>query len=47
MNGVLGGANAELLQKWDDRARRLHTRMEILGEGLTLGAGTVGSRTGL
>jgi hypothetical protein len=31
----------ELLQKWDARARRLHPRMEILGEGLTLGAGTV------
>ena len=31
----------ELLQKWDDRARRLYPRMEISGEGLTLGAGTV------
>jgi hypothetical protein len=31
----------ELLQKWDARARRLHRRMEISGEGLTLGAGTV------
>jgi hypothetical protein len=29
----------ELLQKWDDWARR--PRMEISGEGLTLGAGTV------
>jgi hypothetical protein len=29
----------ELLQKWDDRARR--PRMEITGEGLMLGAGTV------
>jgi len=29
----------ELLQKWDARARR--PRMEITGEGLTLGAGTV------
>jgi hypothetical protein len=29
----------ELLQKWDDRARR--PRMEISGEVLTLGAGTV------
>ena len=31
----------ELLQKWDDRARRLYPRMEISGEGLMLGAGTV------
>ncbi|MGB7045889.1 MAG: hypothetical protein WBD65_13580 [Methylocella sp.] len=31
----------ELLQKWDDRARRLYPRMEISGEGLLLGAGTV------
>lgn len=31
----------ELLQKWDDRARRLRPRMEISGEGLMLGAGTV------
>jgi hypothetical protein len=31
----------QLLQKWDDRARRLYPRMEISGEGLTLGAGTV------
>ncbi|MDQ6702805.1 MAG: hypothetical protein M3Z96_06710 [Pseudomonadota bacterium] len=31
----------ELLQKWDDRARRQYPRMEISGEGLTLGAGTV------
>lgn len=31
----------QLLQKWDARARRLHPRMEILGEGLTLGARTV------
>jgi hypothetical protein len=31
----------ELLQKWDARARRLRPRMEITGEGLTLGAGTV------
>jgi hypothetical protein len=30
-----------LLQKWDDRARRLYPRMEISGEGLMLGAGTV------
>jgi hypothetical protein len=29
----------ELLQKWDARARR--PRMEISGEGLTRGAGTV------
>jgi hypothetical protein len=29
------------LQKWDARARRLHPRMEITGEGLTLGAGTM------
>ncbi len=31
----------ELLQKWDDRARRPYPRMEISGEGLMLGAGTV------
>ncbi len=31
----------ELLQKWDDWARRRYPRMEISGEGLTLGAGTV------
>ncbi|MGB6176284.1 MAG: hypothetical protein WBF43_08085 [Methylocella sp.] len=31
----------ELLQKWDDRARRQYPRMEISGEGLMLGAGTV------
>ena len=31
----------ELLQKWDDRVLRLRPRMEIAGEGLTLGAGTV------
>jgi hypothetical protein len=31
----------ELWQKWDQRAARLHPRMEITGEGLTLGAGTV------
>lgn len=31
----------ELLQKWDDGARRLYPRMEITSEGLTLGAGTV------
>ena len=31
----------ELLEKWDDWARRLYPRMEIPGEGLTLGAGTV------
>ena len=31
----------ELLQKWAARARRLHLRMEITGEGLTLGAGTI------
>jgi hypothetical protein len=31
----------ELLQKWDARARRLYERMEITGEGLMLGAGTV------
>lgn len=31
----------ELLQKWDAHARRLYPRMEITGEGLTLGAGTV------
>jgi hypothetical protein len=31
----------ELLQKWDDRARRLHPRMEISREGLMLGTGTV------
>jgi hypothetical protein len=31
----------ELWQKWDDRARRLHPRMEISGEGLSLGPGTV------
>ena len=31
----------ELLQKWDDRARRQCPRMEITGERLTLGAGTV------
>jgi hypothetical protein len=31
----------ELLQKWDDRARRQCPRMEITGEGLTLCAGTV------
>jgi hypothetical protein len=31
----------ELLQRWDDRARRLYPRMEIIGEGLMLGAGTV------
>jgi hypothetical protein len=30
-----------LLQKWDDRACRLYPRMEISGEGLMLGAGTV------
>ncbi|HXN88782.1 MAG TPA: hypothetical protein VN890_05445, partial [Methylocella sp.] len=31
----------QLLQEWDARARRLHPRMEISGEGLMLGAGTV------
>ncbi|MGH6852486.1 MAG: hypothetical protein ACREDJ_04660 [Methylocella sp.] len=31
----------ELLQKWDERVARLHPRMEITGEVLTLGAGTV------
>jgi hypothetical protein len=31
----------QLAQKWDARARRLRPRMEITGEGLTLGAGTV------
>jgi hypothetical protein len=31
----------QLLQKWDAPARRLHPRMEITGERLTLGAGTV------
>ncbi|MGB6177395.1 MAG: hypothetical protein WBF43_13915, partial [Methylocella sp.] len=31
----------ELLQKWDDRARARYPRMEISGEGLMLGAGTV------
>jgi hypothetical protein len=31
----------ELLQKWDTRARRQYPRMEITGEGLMLGAGTV------
>ena len=31
----------ELLQKWDARARRQYPRMEISGEGLMLGAGTV------
>jgi hypothetical protein len=31
----------ELLQKWDDRARRLYPRMEISREGLTIGAGTM------
>ncbi|MFZ0507253.1 MAG: hypothetical protein WBD78_01290 [Methylocella sp.] len=41
MNGVLGGANARTFAKWDDRARRQCPRMEITGEGLTIGAGTV------
>ena len=41
MNGVLDGANARALQKWDARARSLRPRMEITGEGLMLGAGTV------
>ena len=31
----------ELLQKWDDRTHRRHPRMEISGEGLMLGAGTI------
>ena len=31
----------ELLKKWDARTRGLRPRMEIFGEGLTLGAGTV------
>ncbi|MGA7383635.1 MAG: hypothetical protein WBW81_02735, partial [Methylocella sp.] len=31
----------ELLQKWDEGARRQYPRMEITGEGMTLGAGTV------
>jgi hypothetical protein len=31
----------ELLQKWDDRARRQYPRMEISREVLMLGAGTV------
>jgi hypothetical protein len=31
----------ELLQKWGARAASLYPRMEITGEGLTLGAGTV------
>jgi hypothetical protein len=30
----------ELLQKWDERGR-FHPRIEITGDGLTLGAGTV------
>jgi hypothetical protein len=41
MDGVWVEQTQELLQKWDDRARGLHPRMEILGEGLMLGAGTV------
>ena len=31
----------EVLEKWDARARGLRPRMEITGEGLTLGAGTM------
>ncbi|MGA7383643.1 MAG: hypothetical protein WBW81_02775 [Methylocella sp.] len=31
----------QLAQKWDARSRCLRPRMEITGEGLTLGAGTV------
>jgi hypothetical protein len=37
----------ELLQKWDARGRRLYERMEITGEGLMLGAGTVLKSAGL
>jgi hypothetical protein len=40
-NVDLGAAGQEVLEKWDARAGRLHSRMEITGEGLTLGAGTV------
>jgi hypothetical protein len=31
----------EILQKWEARAGRLHSHMEIAGEGLTPGAGTI------
>ncbi|HMF05958.1 MAG TPA: hypothetical protein VKE72_02970 [Methylocella sp.] len=31
----------ELLQKWDARAARLYSRLEITCDGLMLGAGTI------
>ncbi|MBO0734158.1 MAG: hypothetical protein J2P49_07560, partial [Methylocapsa sp.] len=31
----------EILRKWDARGARFYQRMEITGEGLMLGAGTV------
>jgi len=45
MNGFLVEQTQELLQKWDTRTHGLRPHMEICGEGLTLGAGTV-SRDG-
>jgi hypothetical protein len=31
----------EILRRWEERAARLHPRMEITGDGLVLGAGTI------
>ncbi len=35
-----------ILQKWDARTARIYPRMEITGEGLTLGAGTALAKMG-
>jgi hypothetical protein len=35
------GPVQELLRKWEARADRFHSRVEITGEGLMLGAGTL------
>ncbi|MGH6856061.1 MAG: hypothetical protein ACRECP_00060 [Methylocella sp.] len=43
-NGAFGAAGQELLEKWDVRARGIRPHMEIFGERLMLGAGTVLAR---
>jgi hypothetical protein len=39
--GILVHQAQEILQKWNERSRRFHPRMEITHDGLMLGAGTI------
>jgi hypothetical protein len=45
--GFLVQPAQEILQKWNARDRRIHPRMEISGDGLMLGAGTILAKTAL